>query len=220
MEFLVMKKAFTLAEVLVTLMIIGVIAAMTIPGLRKNAEMRELAAGCKKAYASLYQAVDLTQNEIGPVRQWRWNDPDSFLTELKTHMNIMEDCKTKNCLDNNTYYAQSGSSGSWSLANARYIKMADGSQIVFYTCTGSVKGPCGVESYKQDPADTVYASFFYDVNGPKKPNTFGYDIFLFNLTKNGILSPAGSHDSSDCGTGKGRGLSCTAKVLKEGVISY
>lgn len=54
MEFLVMKKAFTLAEVLVTLMIIGVIAAMTIPGLRKNAEMRELAAGCKKAYASLY----------------------------------------------------------------------------------------------------------------------------------------------------------------------
>ena len=39
------KTAFTLAEVLVTLMIIGVIAAMTIPGLRKNADMQEYVAG-------------------------------------------------------------------------------------------------------------------------------------------------------------------------------
>ena len=36
------KTAFTLAEVLVTLMIIGVIAAMTIPGLRKNADMLKM----------------------------------------------------------------------------------------------------------------------------------------------------------------------------------
>lgn len=214
------EKAFTLAEVLITLTIIGVIAAMTIPGLRKNAQMRELAAGCKKAYAGLYQAVDLTQQEIGPVRRWNWNEPDTFLDEIKTHLNIMQDCKTTNCFEESLYYEQSGTAGNWSAANARYMKMADGSRIMFYTCTGNVKGPCGISSYNQDPADTVYASFFYDVNGPQKPNTFGYDIFLFNITKNGILLPAGSYNTKDCKTGSGRGLSCTAKVLQEGAINF
>ena len=93
-------EGFTLAEVLITLTVIGVIAAMTIPGLRKNAQMRELAAGCKKAYSGLYQAVELTQQEIGPIRRWDWNDPDSFLDEIKSHLNVLEDCKTKNCLEN------------------------------------------------------------------------------------------------------------------------
>ncbi len=42
------KTAFTLAEVLVTLMIIGVIAAMTVPTLKKSADMEEYVTGCKK----------------------------------------------------------------------------------------------------------------------------------------------------------------------------
>ena len=48
-----MKKfsAFSLAEVLVTLMIIGVIAGMTIPALRKDAMDRTIATNLKKAYS-------------------------------------------------------------------------------------------------------------------------------------------------------------------------
>ena len=48
-----MKKyrAFTLAEVLLTLMIIGVIAGMTIPALRKNTMNRTVATNLKKAYS-------------------------------------------------------------------------------------------------------------------------------------------------------------------------
>ena len=43
------KSGFTLAEVLVTLMIIGVIAAMTIPSLMQNTQQQEFKAAYKKA---------------------------------------------------------------------------------------------------------------------------------------------------------------------------
>lgn len=214
-----MKKAFTLAEVLVTLMIIGVIAAMTIPALRKNTEQRELATGCLKAYTTLSQVVDLTQQEIGPLSRWPWSDPDEILSELKPHLNINQDCgKSVACLNNPNYTEMNGAAGAWGAANTYVLKMADGSHMIFYTCTGDKAGPCGVDSYFQDPSDTVYASFFYDVNGDKKPNQFGYDIFLFNIIKNKGVLPAGTADSSGCTTG--RGLSCTAKVIREGKIAY
>ena len=42
------KKAFTMAEVLITLIIIGTIAAVTIPGLKKHASLEENVASLKK----------------------------------------------------------------------------------------------------------------------------------------------------------------------------
>ncbi|MDD3237416.1 MAG: type II secretion system protein [Candidatus Gastranaerophilales bacterium] len=50
-------KAFTLAEVLITLVIIGVIAAMTIPALLNNTNKQEYRTGAKKALSVLNQAV-------------------------------------------------------------------------------------------------------------------------------------------------------------------
>lgn len=53
------KSGFTLAEVLVTLMIIGVIAAMTIPSLMQSTSQQEYKAAFKKAVSMLNQAVTL-----------------------------------------------------------------------------------------------------------------------------------------------------------------
>ena len=52
-----MIKAFTLAETLVTLMIIGVIAAMTIPGLQKVSEERSIPPRVLKAYNTVSTAT-------------------------------------------------------------------------------------------------------------------------------------------------------------------
>ncbi len=54
-----MKKAFTLAEVLITLTIIGVIAAMTIPTLASKYQKHVYVVGLKKAYAELAQAFKM-----------------------------------------------------------------------------------------------------------------------------------------------------------------
>ena len=53
------KRAFTLAEVLITLTIIGVVAAITIPSVIANAHQQEFKTGLKKAVAALDQAVQL-----------------------------------------------------------------------------------------------------------------------------------------------------------------
>ena len=55
------KGAFTLAEVLLTLAIIGVVAAMTVPSLMTSTEDKKLGAGAKKAYNTLQNAVTLKQ---------------------------------------------------------------------------------------------------------------------------------------------------------------
>ncbi len=73
------KSGFTLAEVLVTLMIIGVIAAMTIPSLMQNTAQQEYKAGFKKAVSMLNQAVTLNYALDG-------EDATSFQNENIFHM--------------------------------------------------------------------------------------------------------------------------------------
>lgn len=52
------KQAFTLAEVLITLGIVGVIAAMTLPALINQTQGKELETGLKKAYSILQAAYN------------------------------------------------------------------------------------------------------------------------------------------------------------------
>lgn len=62
--------AFTLAEVLVTLGIIGIVAAMTLPALTANYRKKESSARLKKFYSALSQAITLSENENGPSLYW------------------------------------------------------------------------------------------------------------------------------------------------------
>lgn len=217
------KYAFSLAEIVVTLMIIGVIAAMTIPSMQEDARRRGYVAGCKKAYSTITNAVTLTEQNEGPLRTWNWNDPDEIIDNVRKNLNLQEYCgedKSKNCFADYNYVEYgTGVKGSWKgMTNARYLKFADGMHAVFYTCTGSKKGPCGVDTYGQLPTDTVYASFFVDVNGSQPPNRLGEDIFLYNFIKDKGVVPAGTGDHKNCHTG--RGLTCTAVALKYGDLDY
>jgi len=64
------RAAFTLAEVLITLAIIGVVAAMTIPTLMTNFQKKVTAVKVKKAYAELVQAIKLSQIDNGNMEAW------------------------------------------------------------------------------------------------------------------------------------------------------
>lgn len=58
-------SGFTLAEVLITLGIIGIVAAMTLPSVINNSRNKQLEAGLKKAYSVIGQALDMYQAETG-----------------------------------------------------------------------------------------------------------------------------------------------------------
>ena len=55
-----MKKAFTLSEVLITLGIIGIVAAMTMPMILANSREKEMVSRLKKAYSNVSQAFQRT----------------------------------------------------------------------------------------------------------------------------------------------------------------
>ena len=59
------NKAFTLAEVLITLGIIGIVAAMTLPVLITSNKNKQLETGLKRSYSLIQQALEMYQAETG-----------------------------------------------------------------------------------------------------------------------------------------------------------
>ena len=93
------KFAFTLAEVLITLGIIGIVSAMTIPTLIKNYQEKVTVTKVKQAYSMLSQAFLFAISENGPVTSWDlgtgMTDPQShinFANYLKPYLKLTADC--------------------------------------------------------------------------------------------------------------------------------
>ncbi len=88
------KRAFTLAEVLVTLGIVGVIAAITIPSLAMRCQKYVLKKQFKKKYLVLQQALDIVANDFGyPPNCYYWGTspygPATCAERDETYKNIM-----------------------------------------------------------------------------------------------------------------------------------
>ena len=69
-HFLRKRTAFTLAEVLITLGIIGVVAALTMPALIQNHRKQVVETSLRKFYSIVNQAVQMSELENGPSQNW------------------------------------------------------------------------------------------------------------------------------------------------------
>ena len=147
--------AFTLAEVLITLGIIGVVAAMTMPSLMQNYKRQQATARIKKFVSVINQALISAENDLGPREDWvigEMNNSDSAYNFLNTY--IKPYIKSAD-IEKRTLFGM----------NMATLRFVDGSQM-------SVKvGAC--------------YDIYYDINGEKGPNEKGKDIFVFILCKNG-----------------------------------
>ncbi len=103
------RPAFTLAEVLITLGIIGVVAAMTIPTLMANHRKKVVETKLEKIYSVMNQAINLTNAEYGDVTNWiidcgSSNSPTCSINEVENwfnstigkHLETLKTEKTKN----------------------------------------------------------------------------------------------------------------------------
>lgn len=66
------KKGFTLAEVLITLGIIGIVASLTLPALIQNNKNKEVEAKLKKIYSAMNQAILLSEKDNGAKEYWQY----------------------------------------------------------------------------------------------------------------------------------------------------
>ncbi|CDC18097.1 putative uncharacterized protein [Clostridium sp. CAG:306] len=219
MKRLNIKKAFTLAEILVVLTIIGVISAMTIPSLNQNVKKQELATSLQKAHSTLTQGVSKVKAEIGPVGLgMAWLNAEKFWPEFTKNLNTIKICGSgqSGCFTPGMIKGLNGQNYQI-LENLGFSAiLADGMAIQY------VNVGCGqTENISLDDIGSSFGKFVVDVNGHRPPNKFGEDVFQFCLVKGKGIVPAGASGfaAGDCFTDKA-GLSCAAKVLQEGKINH
>ena len=215
-------KAFTLAEVLITLSIIGIVAAMTLPTLVQKKQDKELISMTRKVYADINNAFLLSQQDYGVIgdNSFLFNATDNALTiakNLAKYFNGAKVCEKPSQKGCSQYYYELsyatkryGSDDTleaYSNSNPRII-LNNGAIIGIQTN----KSGCQVREYEaidydenglviKNPDGTVSTHTYlssncgnltFDVNGNKKPNQFGRDAYGFWVNRN-KLKPSASH---------------------------
>lgn len=109
MNKIVKKTAFTLAEILITLGIIGVVASLTIPALIQNYRNHVVETRLKKFYTTFNQALLRSVADNGEMENWDWvNDLDKIDETLEKfvlpYMTIVESKYLPEYPDNNKFY--------------------------------------------------------------------------------------------------------------------
>ena len=224
------RVAFTLAEILITLGIIGVVAALTLPTLIQNNQKKQFQVGLQKGYSELLQALDAYKNDNGEpltTKTCYGDTPGIFKNLIKPYLKVLVDCGDSQaveiydkCVQNGeyskegkyTYKTYSGKTAEERCFDDGQLVLTNGSILMF-------ENPA---SYGRSV--NVFVSI--DVNGFKKgPNQWGVDLFTFQLMEDGKLLPMGqvgtyyefTDDNSllcDKTSGNKRnGIACTARAL-------
>ena len=96
-----MKKGFTIAEVLITIGIIGIVAAMTIPGLIKNYQERQFKTAYKKAYSEISQIfIEAIYNQqLSRTQKGDVNATNEEFGLLKTKLKVLHECNQKGVIE-------------------------------------------------------------------------------------------------------------------------
>ena len=221
--------AFTLAEVLVTLGIIGVVAAMTLPSVIDNSRNKQLESALKKSYSTLSQALDMYYAEEG-VKLTPKNCGNSQLKPiLMKYLHTAKDCglgtldaATRACVPSQHWLTDEQKEKGYikyrNLNNTNDIEMAlfDRGQFVL--------NDSSLVLCEDGFGDNKFISV--DVNGyNKRPNRLGIDLFMFQINDEGALIPMGVkgtyfYHPNDvyCSwtlTGDANGAGCTYKALYE-----
>ena len=193
------KKAFTLAEVLITLGIIGVVAALTMPTVIQNYKKKQAVTQLKATYSILAQAFEHAQADYGDVSNWGLNEyygtPLSGANEITTKIVETYFIPYVKPLKNNgmTSFSRLGYSGIYALngktdgnllGNWRYIIFLSNGTIVAFSMDGHCYGEEGTNEngnwYCTDFRNTnIY--IVVDINGKKHPNTLGKDVFVMSV---------------------------------------
>ena len=206
--------AFTLAEVLITLGIIGVVAAMTMPSLIQNYQEKATVTRVKKVYNVLSTALQSAYFENGKYNENVNDSGQTFYEYISPYLKFQKYCGTeKGCWPDVTIKHLHGENWANLDSYQNYIKaiLADGTLFQFYR----------------------NAEIRVDVNGFKGPNTVGRDIFYFAIKDDKVI-PIGLQNEKDNSDGADKfnkycnisssidynGIACTGWVITNENMDY
>jgi len=190
--------AFTLAEVLIVITLIGIIACMTIPLLNNSINNESYNAMFKKKYSEIIQVYKKITQEHGGYYQCTYTSSgpvttecQKFYNDLMANYNVVKTCKGDDntslgtCLPADGILKEDGTEiGSYCYGfnlsgqkNSNVFILNDGTYIFVY--------PSGTGKW--------WPIFAIDVNGQKKPNQWDKDVFSFIIDGNKLgFYPCGS----------------------------
>ncbi len=173
------EKAFTLAEVLITIGIIGIVAATTLPALiskhQKNVTVNKL----KKSYTTISNMFLMAQKDYGDSSSWSFSfgELSDYNNSLKTfvekymlpYLNVIDNCGIL-CSKTPTYKFLNNTNAGLRTYYSIYLK--DGSIIYV--------------AMDNDTINVHSIIMYVDINGQKKPNIIGKDVFAYYLNASNI----------------------------------
>lgn len=195
------KGAFTLAEVLITLGIIGIVATMTLPALITRNQNKALEASLKKNYSAILQAFDMYQAEHGerlkPEDIGVQRTSSDLVSLISPYFQVLTDCgysyknkcmpipegETGDGINRPSFIYKTYNNKTLSLQildDGQFV-LLDGSLILVEN-SGNITN--------RDRFISV------DVNGiQKRPNKWGHDLFTFQLMNDGRILPMGAPET-------------------------
>ena len=217
------KKGFTLAEVLITLGVIGIVAALTLPSVIAKYKNIQYVSMLKKNYTEISQVLVQIEAENGPILE--------LLNEISPN-DFMKDYLYPK-LNGAKFYEKQGSF-------FYAASMCGNSTWAGYYWRGAKPQLMTAGGFPSTPANSVMLNngtcfiiwnnnglnhITMDINGPNRgPNTMGYDVHKFYVTDNG-LKPDGYNKSitniiSNCPDSPNditsAGDYCTARIVQDG----
>ncbi len=206
---------------LITLVIVGVVAAITVPSVISNIQKQDTIAKLKKIYSTFAQVVMLSQQDNGPVDEWyenvNKNSQDYFDYYIKPYLANSVKC---------TRYSQAGYT-----SVVPYIRLNGQSStlgvgisnrtrasfflndifIMIFSETTDING---------DPLYMTAPMIYVDLNSGKGPNQYGRDVFIMVMDKELGVVPHGTNYSlqvinKNCNRSTGGGEYCLAKIIND-----
>lgn len=177
------RNAFTLAEVLITLGIIGIVAAMTLPSLVGNYQKKETVAKLKKSYATLQELIRLSEKDNGEMSEWGFpenadyaaNESEFFKKYFLPYMKVI------------------GKSGSYAPDRVAYkVYNINGVSAINVLYWHILPDGSAIGMFSNIPG--TYCWIFIDINANKGPNRLGKDIFMTEIYRKKRLTLWPSYD--------------------------
>lgn len=221
------KIAFTLAEVLITLGIIGVVAAMTIPSLIQSYKEKATVTAVKQSYSIFAQAlkmVTIDNPDLSALTDSSLSAKENsqiMFKEISKHIKKVKSCDVdKKCMGN-TYYLNLNNEkvSNWDTYNNLVTGvLANGTSFWILSLPASISGE-----------QTYAGQIGIDINGNKRPNKFGVDFFWFTFNKNGELFAGrgegtggiyGNCELSPSNSNWSNGYGCSEWIITHGNMDY
>lgn len=169
-----MYKGFTLSETLITLGIIGVIAAITIPALITKHTKMQTAVKLKQTYSIMAQALKMAENDLGIIENSSLSSETFVDQYLKPYCKIIEEFSPEEFPSDFHIYCRYGTvcDGYGQFKLAQKLILSNGVLISPYPLYDGV-------------------TIIVDINGLKRPNKYSKDVFAFSYDYKNGLKPYG-----------------------------